>query len=127
MSEARAHLDGGALAPERQARADGQDSAEEFHRDQEKRGRRKLPTQNGFDVRDAASRRVRRKAANQPSGERSRCGARNEDDQETHGFPAVSPSNQRIAKTVRLNEGEAESRSDKPCKRAGDERKQREG
>ena len=55
MGEARPHLDGGALAPKRQARANGQHSAGEFHRDQEKRRWRKLAAQNGFDVRDAAS------------------------------------------------------------------------
>ena len=126
MGEARPHLDGGALAPKRQARANGQHSAGEFHRDQEKRRWRKLAAQNGFDVRDAASRRVRRKAANQPGGERSRGRACGDNQQKAHGFPPVSPSDHRVAKAVRLLEGEAEDRSHESRKRAGYDREQRE-
>jgi hypothetical protein len=126
MGEARPHLDGGALAPKRQARANGQDSAEEFHRDQEERRWRKLPAQNGFDVGDAASRRVRRKVANQPSGERSRGRACGDNEQEAYGFPTVSPLDHRVAKAVRLVEGEAEDRSHESRKRAGYDREQRE-
>ena len=111
MSEARPHLDGGPFAPKREARADGQESAKEFHRDQEKRGWRKVPAQNGFDVRDAAARRVRRKAANQPGRKRGRGRAGGEHEQEANSFPTMSPFYQHVAKAVRLNEGEAENRS----------------
>ena len=38
----------------------------------------------------------------------------------------MSPSDQRIAKLVRLPEGEAEDRADNPRNRARDEREQRE-
>jgi hypothetical protein len=43
VSEARPHLDAGALAAERQAGADREQSAQEFHRDQEKRSGWKFP------------------------------------------------------------------------------------
>ncbi len=86
-------------------------SAKKFHWDQEKRGWRKLPAQNGFDVRDAASRRVRRKAANQPGRKRGRGRAGGEHEQEANGLPAISPFYQHAAKAVRLHEGQAEDRS----------------
>ena len=76
MSEARAHLDGGALAAEREAGADREQAAEELDRNQAKRDRRKLPAQDRFDMRDAASRRVGEVATNQPGGERGRACAR---------------------------------------------------
>ena len=79
MSEARAHLDGRALAAEREAGADREQAAEELDRYQAKRDRRKLPAQNGFDMRDAASRRVGRVTANQPTRQaRSRSRKRRE-------------------------------------------------
>src|SRR5262249_25520449 len=80
---------------------------------------------DGFDVRDAASRGVRRKASNQPGGKRSRGRAKGGNEQEAQNLPAVSPSDERVAKTVRLLEEEAEDRSDKSRKRAGDERERR--
>ena len=126
MSEACAHLDGRAFPAEREASADREQAAEELDRNQAKRDRRKLATQNGFDMRDAAPRRVGGVATNQPSGNCGRACANRNDQEEAGGLLAMSPSDQRIAKLVGLPEGETEDRSDEPRNRAANEREQRE-
>ena len=67
-----------------------------------------------------------RKAAYEPSGKRSRGRARGDNEQKARGFPAMGPSDQRIAKPIRLLKAEAEHCSDKASKRAGDKRDKRE-
>jgi hypothetical protein len=126
MSKARPHLDGGAFAAKRQAGADREQAANELDWNKAKPDRRKLATQNCFNVRDSASRRMGREAANQP-GRQSGCArASGNYDREAEGPPPMSPSDRRVAQTVRLNEGETENRSHKACESAGDEREQRQ-
>ena len=106
MGQARPHLDTGALAPKRQAGANGQQSADEFHRDRRESDAGGLAAQNGFDVRDAASRRVRREAANQPGGERSRRpGMRRITNRKPTASSPVSPSDHRDGEGGRRLEG----------------------
>jgi hypothetical protein len=125
MGQARSHLDTGALSAERQPRADGQQSTEELHGDQIKRSLRKLAPQDGFDLRDAASRRVRRVPTDHPSGKRSRACANGENEKEADSPEAMSPSSQPVAQKVRLFERKPEDRTNESRKRAREQRKQR--
>ena len=127
MSETRPHLDARTFAAKREAGADGKQSGKELYGDQAKRGRRKVRAQDRFDVRNAAARRLRRKAENQPGGERGRRRACRDNEQKANRPTAMSPRNQRVAQTVRRAERKPEDRPDKSRKRASDERKRREG
>ena len=68
---------------------------------------------------------MRRVAANQPGGKRSRGSACSENEQEPDSLIAVSPCKQHVAQAVRLLETESEDRPDKTRKCPGDEREQR--
>jgi hypothetical protein len=126
MSEARPHLDAGTFTAKRQAGPDGKQTAEEFHRNHPKRGRRKFAMQYCLDVRDAASRRVRRKAAHQPRGKRCRCGVRDQNEQKTENGLAMRPCNQRVPHAVRLLQSQPKNRSDNSRNRAHDQRQYRQ-
>jgi hypothetical protein len=67
---------------------------------------------------------MRRKAANQPGGKRSRDRAYRENQQEARKLMAMSPSYEHVAKTIHLFEGDAKDRSDESGKRASYEREQ---
>jgi hypothetical protein len=122
VGQARPHLNTGAFAAKRQAGADGKQPTEELHRDQSKRGLRKLPAHNGLDVRNTASRRMRRVEPNQPGGKPSRACARRNNEQEAHNLITMSPSYDCIAQVIRMVKGEAEDRSDKSRKRTRNQR-----
>jgi hypothetical protein len=109
MSEARAHLDGRSFAAEREAAADRKQAAEKLDWYEAKGNRREFLTQDGFDVRNAAARRVRRVPTNQPTGNRSRARASDDNKNEARGLLAMSPSDQVVAKPVRLFKREAKA------------------
>jgi hypothetical protein len=121
MSEARPHLDARALAAEREAGTDGEKCAEEFRWDQTERGRRKFPSQDRFDMRNAAPMRLRRIATDQAGG-----GSSDENEEEANGSVAVRPCDERVAQTARLVEREPEDRADESRQGTGEERDQRE-
>ena len=129
MGEAGPHLDAGALSAERQTRTHREQSAQKFHRDQEKRGRWKFPSQDRLDVRNAAPMGLRRTAAHQSSRNGGRRGAAHDNTREAERRPAMSPRNESAAHTVRLREREPEDCADESRKRArnqSDQRKRQE-
>jgi hypothetical protein len=125
MRDSRTHLHARAFPAQRQPRADGRQSPEEFHEQQARGYRRQFVVQDRFDLRNAAPRGVGRETPDQPSRKRHRHGAGGRYDQKPAELPTLSPEDRRIPESVGLGQRQAEDRADQPGCRSRDQRQKR--
>jgi hypothetical protein len=126
MGDAGSHLHTRPLAAQCEAGTDGQQTADEFDRDQPERRLGQLAVQHGFDVGYAAAGGVRRKPAHKPGRNSGRTGTGRGHEQKSDKAQAVGPRDQRVAQVIGALQSHTEDGPDEPRRRADDEREDRQ-
>ena len=122
MAQGPGHVHARPLAAERKPGADRERAADELHRNDTKRRLRHLPSEDGFDLRDAAAGRLGRDPANQRSRDSRSHRASRDDEPDALGPLRMGKSEKRIAQLIRLFEQEHEAGDASAGDRAHDER-----
>ena len=118
LAECAAHLDGGALAAQRQAAADPDDAADELDGEDARGPHGPEVVQHGLQVRDAAPGRLRRHGADQPDGDAGAGRAEQDRDRDSPARVAVRVLDEIGAQSVRrrqdAREGHGHQAGDEP-------------